>query len=104
MVKAKTDKLEDYLDGFAEIKYPGIFPLGAVLVDETDRKKVLDIAKSKKIEVHDLSAPPSVTMLNVLRAFVGGRGTAKKVLLIMSKDLYDQNWDLQKLVSSICRL
>ncbi len=97
--------MTDYLDGFLSISYSGIFPVGAVLVEEADRESVLGtIKKPKNTEVIGFAAEPSVKELNHLRAFSQGRGKASKILLILSKDIYDQNWELQKLASSVCRL
>ena len=105
MTKSQTDKLDDYLDGFLAIEYLGISPLGAILVEDADRAKVLGVVKKSKLEKYiDLSAEPSVETLNFLRVFSHGGGGVSRLLLVLNKAIYDQNWELQKLASSVCRL
>jgi len=118
MDKSKIEKLEDYLEGFLAVKHFGISPMGAVLIETSERDDVLNMVKKiEKFKIYDdmpeagngeivinFTSLPSTQSANFLRAFVDGKDIATKILLILSKDLYDQSLDLQKLTSSVCRL
>ncbi len=53
MTSEQTEKLTDYLDGFLDLKRVDTSPVGAILVEESIREKVLDLVKSQKVHVFD---------------------------------------------------
>lgn len=56
MTTKKLEKLEDYLDGLFALSETTVYPVGAILIDEKDRKEILENLEKRGAVMFDESS------------------------------------------------
>ena len=116
------------MEGFKNLNYEGISPIGAVLVSAKDQKEVIaEFKESGFAEVRDedltrklsgnenstalkekifisLSAELPAKALNFFLDIAHGKAYGAKVLFMMPAKLYDGHAYFDRIISSVCRL